>query len=447
MAPERMDRMRCALLMTGGIAALAIASHADGVRPPLRTADGEPLCAIYYFPQWWEPWKSQDDAVRRDLALLKSKGVNTLLIDHEWSQAIDGDWRWLDRGHRLAKEAGLGIVPWLSLKTWSDMASDPGRIRLVKEQYGVDLAIGVDQDGNPSTPLVYDEGTIEAGYRYTKAYLDRYLTDGAMARVLSEGKARPVVALTVEVSWDRGSFDDRTNALFREWLTERYGSVQALNDAWGTTYADMAAVEPRGKAVFDYEGRIAGTAQHPAAVEDHVEFRSLMINQGLTRIRERILADYPDVLIATEMPYQLGSQHPHAVSFRIAYGSNPSAAGHADILFLRMTGPLDAAEARTLDDYLERTGQRAVLCYRTYSDWGAPSGGLTVDDVARIYARGAAEHADGVGFYSWNECVDVHLTAPGEGSPDNDWAVPQKVADRMQSQAWRIVELFREMTQ
>jgi hypothetical protein len=437
--------MRCVWLITGGLAALAAAGHADGVRPPLRVEGGDPLCAIYFFPHWWEPWKSDDDAIRRDLGLLKSKGINTLLVDHEWSQAIDRDWFLLDRGHRLAREAGMGIVPWLSLKTWSDMASDPARIRLIKQQYGVDLVLGCDQDGRPSTPLVYDEATIEAGYRYTKAYLDRYLASGAIARVLWEGKARPVVALTVELAWAQGSFDDRTNALFRGWLTKRYGSVEALNTAWGTTLADMESVQPRDKAILDYEGHMAGKASHPVAVEDHVEFRSQMVNEGLAKIKERVLDDYPDVLIATELPYQIASEHPHAVSYRIEYGSTPSSARHAEILFLRMTGPLNAAEAKALDDYLAETGQRAVLCYRTYSDWRISPDQPARDEIPGIYARGAAEHANGIGFYSWNECVDVHLSAPGPGSPDNPMTVRPPVSDQMQAFAWRVVELYREM--
>ena len=35
---------------------------------PLRLANDEPLVCIYYFPHWWEPWKSSDEAVLRDLA-------------------------------------------------------------------------------------------------------------------------------------------------------------------------------------------------------------------------------------------------------------------------------------------------------------------------------------------------------------------------------------------
>ena len=37
-------------------------------------------------------------------------GFNTLLLDHEFSQMLDGNWKWLDREHRLAREENpLGV--------------------------------------------------------------------------------------------------------------------------------------------------------------------------------------------------------------------------------------------------------------------------------------------------------------------------------------------------
>ncbi len=39
--------------------------------------------------------------------------------------------------------------------------------------------------------------------------------------------------------------------------------------------------------------------------------------------------------------------------------------------------------------------------------------------------------------------VDVHVAAPGDGSPINDVTVEGAVAERMQRQLFRIVELYR----
>ena len=106
----------CALLALLGA---AIPTHAD----PLRLGDGRPFACVYYFGHWWDPWKSDDRPIRKDFSRLKDMGISVLCVDHEWSQAIDGNWRLLDRGHRLARESGMGIVPWLSLKSWSDIAA------------------------------------------------------------------------------------------------------------------------------------------------------------------------------------------------------------------------------------------------------------------------------------------------------------------------------------
>ena len=94
---------------------------AEGQRGPLRLPDGQPFVGVYFFPHWWQPWKGDDKAIVNDLRRLRTMGVNTVLLDHEWSQALDRKWHWLDRSHRLAKETGMVIVPWLSLKSWSDV--------------------------------------------------------------------------------------------------------------------------------------------------------------------------------------------------------------------------------------------------------------------------------------------------------------------------------------
>jgi len=430
--------------MIGLMIALGAAAPiaAADVLPPLRTADGEPVCAVYFFPHWWEPWKSSDEEILRDLALLRSWGINTLLIDHEWSQAIDGNFALLDRSHRLAKQAGMQIAPWLSLKTWSDMASSDDRRRLVREMYGVELSCSETQEGQQAGLLPYDEATIAAGVAYTEQYLERYLQDGALARFLRDGKACPAVALTVELAWPEGGFDERTNARFRDWCRARYATVERLNQAWGTALADFAAVEPTDTAVFDFPDLVAGTAAHPAAGEDHVQFRSELVNEGLAEQKRRLLAKYPDLLIVTELPYQAGAEHPHAIGYRIGYAANPVTADHADVVVLRLTGPLTPAEQEVQARWIRESGKQFILCYRTYSDWGALE--AQIEPLGEACASLVAAFGHGIGFYSWNEMVDVHLAEWRPGAPDNQMTVRGEVAARMQRQAEAITRHYRE---
>jgi hypothetical protein len=373
---------------------------------PLRLANGEPLMCVYFFPHWWDPWKASDDAVRHDLQRLRAMGFNTLLLDMEWSQAIDGNWRWVDRAHRLAAEAGMSIVPWLSPKTWSDVS--PGdRERLAKRWFGVDFHYGVSQDGKRASPLVWDPCVYTAGVKYTLMYLDRPL-GGSLLRLRWQGKERPVVSLSVESAWD-GSFDAGTNAMFRSWAKRKYGTIAALNHAWGTRLAGFASIDPCDRSIFDYPGTVERRADHPTAVEDHVAFRSAVVNDVLKRIACAVRKKHPDVLFMAEVPYQYDAEHPDARAYRINYGSNPEACDYADIVLFRCTGPLSAPEIEALARHRRRTGQRFILTYRTYSDWDVAPDAPAFAQSVRLYADQAAALGDGFGFYSFNEMVDTHV--------------------------------------
>jgi len=394
-----------------GVAMFSMTGHASP-KEPIRLSNGEPLVGIYFFTHWWEPWKSSDEAILDDLKRLRSMGFNTIFLDHEWSQMIDGNWRLLDRGHRLAKEAGMQILPWLSLKVWGDMGS-PGRRRLIKQQYGVTLRTGTGSDGKDNGIVIpYDEATIIAGASYTKQYLDRYAKDGALLHLNWDGKTRPAAALTVELAWS-GSCDEATQLMFRLWLKERYGrNIGALNKAWGTTFGDFNKIDMCDASIFDLAGHVKGAAKHPKAVEDHVEFRAQVINASLAAVRERVKKDHPDLLVVTELPYQLESEHPHAVGYRVGYGANASSAEHADILVIRATGPLSRAEQKAHLSFKERVGIKTIMAYRTYWQWGRDSldGKLTPREM-EVYPTQAAALAKGFGFYSFNEMVDTHLAA------------------------------------
>ncbi len=375
---------------------------------PLRLADGRPFVCVYYFGHWWDPWKTSDEAIRTDFRTLRDMGVSVLAADHEWSQAIDGNFKWLDREHRLAQEAGLQILPWLSAKVWCDL-SDPGRPKLIKDWYGVDLKLGEQQDGSPGCVVIWDEATLAAGTAYAAQYLDRYESQ-ALLRVNWKGQARPVVALSVELGWAQGGFEPATTAKFVQWLRKRYGGDLArLNAAWGTALGSFSEVKPKDTSVFDFAHLQAGKAAHPQACEDHIEFRSQLISESLGEIARRLRRTHPEVLILAELPYQFASRHPDAQGYRIGYAANPSCVASADILFFRATGPLNQEEADFLTRWTARTGQPAIMTYRTYSDWANERPAADTARNAQLYAGQGAGLANGFGFYAWNEMVDTHV--------------------------------------
>lgn len=395
------------------ISSLLIAVATAGSADVIRLADGKPTVGVYYFTHWWEPWRSSDERILEDLARLKQMGYNTIYLDSEWSQMIDGDWKLLDRGHRLAKQAGMQILPWLSAKVWVDIGSHDYRRDLVKTMYGVELEMGTGPDGKPNRTKPYDPAVIEAGVRYCEQYIERYAKDGALMRVMWNGKACPVVAPTVELEWS-GSCDVVTQQMFRMWLRGRYANdIAKLNKAWGTTLKGFEQVDVCDTKLFDLGAHCEGKAAHPNAAEDHVEFRSQVVDNCLAEISRRLRVKYPDLVIATELPYQFNASHPHAIGYRIMAGANPSAASHADILMVRATDSLTPDEEKALLDHRKRTGQKVILTYRTYQEWGKMllDGKRTQDEMDRLYADQAARAADGFGFYSWNEMVDTHVVA------------------------------------
>lgn len=422
--------------------ALLTAGPSLPVTDALRLPSGEPLVCIYYFPNWWEPWKSDDAVVRADFRRLRSLGFNTVLLDHEWSQAIDGNWALLDRAHELARAEGIKIVPWLSAKTWSDMGIG-GRPQVAREWFGVDLVFGQLQDGTPSVVQPWDDATIRAGAAYAAMYLERYTPYGTILEVLDDVGPRQVVSLSVEQAWvGPSSFDEGTNTLFARWLRNRYEDIGALNAAWGTSYSGFFEVDPKDTAVFDYQRHQAGGSAHPAAVEDHIEFRSGLVSDSLERQKHLLRRTHPEALILAEVPYQFASRHPHAEDYRISYGCNPSICDYADMVLFRNTGLLDNEEAEYLRTYRTRTGKPVVLTWRTYSDWGIARDDQEAERIAELIARQAAELGSGLGYYSWNEMVDVHLVAPGPGSPVNEFSMEPEVAERAIEFVGRINDAY-----
>ncbi|UCH33083.1 MAG: beta-galactosidase [Armatimonadota bacterium] len=385
------------------IALGAVGARAEPPRPALRAASGEPVVAAYFFSRWWEPWRSGDDTVLADLARLRGMGVNTICLDHEPIQAFDGEWKFPERDHRLARQAGVGIIPWLELKCGADMSVHHQEI---EQRYGIIIPRGEDREGNPANVRLHRPEYRDALATYVLDYLGRFLKDGAILRVMDGERARPVISLTVETGWDGASFDEETNALFRKWLRERYTDVVGVNRAWGTSYRSVDEIDPREERRFPYPRAVelVQSGEVPAALADHVLFRAELINDALAAVRDMVRREHPSLLFLAEVPYTFSSQHPHAIGHRYGAAMLPEAVAYADIVMFRTVDPqLSEAELRDLA-MLAARGQRTILCHRTYS-----ATTFETAAVRAVVARQAAQDADGLGYYSWNEMVDVHI--------------------------------------
>ncbi|HUV04400.1 MAG TPA: beta-galactosidase [Armatimonadota bacterium] len=384
----------CLLLLC--IAISAACAGKIGVRDPLRLSDDQTLKAIYYFPHWWDPWKTDDAAVTADLRKMREIGFNTLCLDHEVSQAVDRAWYWLDREYKLAGQEKMFILPWLQLQ-----AVD--RAGLMKFSH-FQLKPAVNQDKQPEEDcVVYRDGEFRRALtHYITVYLDRYADHPALLRINDRGKLRPVVGLMVETGWRSSdglalSFDEETNAYFRKWMRASYHDLNQLNSKWGTNYKSFDEIDPCDKTIFNYA--FEDKNNMPMAVREHVLFRARLINDALRDVAKQVRKRHKDVLFVAEVAYPFSIDHPDANVYRWNNANEYKAVEFADIVFIRTVGLTSSGAVAKEQEVMMLNGKRLILAYRFFGD--------STPQRAVAFALDCATCANGLAYYNWNETADA----------------------------------------
>ena len=234
-----------------------------------------------YNPEQWP-----EDVWQEDVKLMREAGVNLVSVAiFAWSklEPAEGhyDFAWLDRLLDLLHENGIGVClatataappPWLAHKY-------PQSLPVTKD--GVRLGVGSRQQYSPSSP----------DYKRLAAKLVREIAE--------RYQDHPALKLW-HINNEYGchvseSFDEDSAKAFRVWLEKRYGTVKALNEAWGTsfwsqTYYAWDEVSPPAAAP---------TFINPAQQLDWRRFGSDALLSLCTAERDILLEVTPDVPATT----------------------------------------------------------------------------------------------------------------------------------------------------
>ncbi|WP_043622206.1 beta-galactosidase [Nonomuraea candida] len=200
----------------------------------------------------WNPEQWPEETWEQDVALMREAGVNRVSVGiFSWSllEPVEGvfDFGWFDRVMDLLAGNGIGAnlaTPTASPPPWFATAHPEA---LPVDADGRRLHHGSRQGFCPSSPI-YREKALRIAEQVALRYRDHPAL--VMWHVHNEYGCH-----------NARCHCDTSAAAFRTWLRARYGTLDALNDAWGTAfwsqrYSDWAQIlPPRATPSFTNPGQ------------------------------------------------------------------------------------------------------------------------------------------------------------------------------------------------
>ncbi|WEH38651.1 beta-galactosidase [Streptomyces sp. NBC_01218] len=255
--------------------------------PSLRDATrGRLLFGGDYNPEQWP-----EEVWAEDVALMKEAGVNSVTLGvFSWAKIEPRpgarEFDWLDRLMDLMDSHGIGVVlatPTSSPPPWMG-ALHPQT--LPRAEDGSVVWYGSRQHFCASSPV----------YRRYAASL----TEDLAARYAGH----PALAMWhINNEYCTHCWCDETAAHFRRWLADRYGTLAAVNEAWGTAfwsqrYDTWAEILPPRKAQYTH---------NPTQVLDFKRFTSNALMECYTAERDIVRRHSPAVPVTSNfMPLWSG---------------------------------------------------------------------------------------------------------------------------------------------
>ncbi|SOE94804.1 beta-galactosidase [Burkholderia sp. D7] len=181
---------------------------------------------VCYYPEHWPESMWKDDAAR-----MKALGIDRVRIaEFAWSRIEPApgeyNWDWLDRAIDVLADAGLKVVMCTPTATPPKWLIDRHPDILPIGADGRPRAFGSRRHYDFSSPSYF-----EASQKICTAVAERYGKHPAVAFWQTDnefGCHNTVV-----------SYSPAAAQRFRGWLKQRYGTVDALNTAWGTVFWSM----------------------------------------------------------------------------------------------------------------------------------------------------------------------------------------------------------------
>ncbi|NJQ02792.1 beta-galactosidase [Streptomyces zingiberis] len=351
-------------------------SHGDNAWPTRGLSYGAD-----YNPEQWdtEVWEE-------DVRLMRQAGVNLVSLGvFSWGlvEVADGefDWGWMDEIVGLLEEHGIAIdlaTPTAAPPAWL-LAAHPEILPVERDmrQHWPGARLG----WCPSSPVFRDHAL-----RIVRALADRY------------GHREHVVMWHVSNELGGGNgrcYCDTSAAAFRAWLRRRYGTVDTLNEAWGTafwghTYRDFGHIlPPRGDG-----------AKNPSLVLDFDRFSSDELLAHYLAEREVLKSVTPGLPVTTN--FMVGAE-PDVVDY-------PRWARHMDIVandhYTRSTDPVPEQDVALSGDRMRAmTTERRPWLLMEHStsavNWQPRNRAKTPGEMIRNSLSHVGHGADGVLFFQW----------------------------------------------
>ncbi|GAB3395767.1 beta-galactosidase [Humibacter soli] len=185
------------------------------------------LVDMIYYGGDYNPEQWPESVWQEDVQLMREAGVNLVTLGvFSWSriQPAEGvfDWEWLDRILDLLHEGGIGVC--LATAT----ASPPHWLSV---------------DYPQSLPVTRDGVTLGPGSRqhYAPTAPDYRRFASELVRRMTERYAEHPAVQMWHINNEYGchlhaDYSINAELAFREWLREKYSTIDRLNEAWGTAF-------------------------------------------------------------------------------------------------------------------------------------------------------------------------------------------------------------------